>query len=160
MEYEILDEHGNQIMISGAEKLKQLAACVNEIRQKDGSIVKEYILNDPKIIEHIKSQIKTNNTVQHETIQKNITITAYQVDGITISNDNQHSKGLINDQNDKENEMTQPSRSTQRNNTQTYSNSRRTRANVIDEMNENSGSQATQSNLSQVVIKTQPRMRK
>ena len=65
-----------------------------------------------------------------------------------------------NDQNDKENEMTQPSRSTQRNNTQTYSNSRRTRANVIDEMNENSGSQATQSNLSQVVIKTQPRMRK
>ena len=90
-------------MISGAEKLKQLAACVNEIRQKDGSIVKEYILNDPKIIEHIKSQIKTNNTVQHETIQKNITITAYQVDGITISNDNQNSKGFIlNDQNDRE----------------------------------------------------------
>jgi hypothetical protein len=90
-------------MISGAEKLKQLAACVNEIRQKDGSIVKEYILNDPKIIEHIKSQIKSNNTVHEEIIQKNITITAYQVDGLTISNDNQQTKELIlNDQTDKE----------------------------------------------------------
>jgi hypothetical protein len=62
------------------------------------------------------------------------------------------------DQNDKENEITQPSRSTQRNNTQTYS--RRTRANIIDEINESNGTQATQSNLSQVVVKTQPRMRK
>jgi hypothetical protein len=49
-------------MINGAERLKQLAACVNEIRQSDGSIVKEYILNDPKIIEQIKSQIKSNGS--------------------------------------------------------------------------------------------------
>lgn len=60
VEYEILDEHGNQIQINGAEQLKQLAACVNEIRQSDGSIVKEYILNDPKVIEQIRNQIKTN----------------------------------------------------------------------------------------------------
>lgn len=59
VEYEILDEHGNQIMINGAEQLKQLAACVNEVRQSDGSVIKEYILNDPKIIEQIRSQIKT-----------------------------------------------------------------------------------------------------
>jgi hypothetical protein len=60
VEYEILDEHGNQIQINGAEQLKQLAACVNEIRQSDGSIVKEYILNDPKVIEQIRSQMKAN----------------------------------------------------------------------------------------------------
>ena len=62
VEYEIVDEHGNQIMISGAEQLKKLATCVNEIRQADGSIVKEYILNDPDIIEQIRQQIKDQST--------------------------------------------------------------------------------------------------
>lgn len=61
VEYEILDEQGNQIMINGAEELKKLAACVNEIKQSDGSIVKEYILNDPKVIEKIRSQIKNQS---------------------------------------------------------------------------------------------------
>ena len=28
MEYEVLDEFGNRILINGAEKLKQLASCV------------------------------------------------------------------------------------------------------------------------------------
>ena len=40
VEYEIVDEHGNQLMINGAEQLKNLAACVNEVRQSDGSILK------------------------------------------------------------------------------------------------------------------------
>ncbi|RNA11305.1 hypothetical protein BpHYR1_001583 [Brachionus plicatilis] len=48
-------------MINGAEELKKLAACVNEIKQSDGSVVKEYILNDPKIIEKIRSQIKNQS---------------------------------------------------------------------------------------------------
>ena len=61
IEYEVLDEHGNQIMISGAEELKKLAACVNEIKQSDGSVVKEYILNDPKVIEQIRNQMKTKS---------------------------------------------------------------------------------------------------
>jgi hypothetical protein len=38
---------------------------VNEIRQADGSIVKEYLLNDPKVIQQIKNQVKsTNNPVR------------------------------------------------------------------------------------------------
>lgn len=61
VEYEILDEHGNQIMINGAEELKKLAACVKEIKQSDGSVVKEYILNDPSVIEKIRSQIKNQS---------------------------------------------------------------------------------------------------
>ncbi|CAF0759323.1 unnamed protein product [Brachionus calyciflorus] len=36
------------------------SACVNEIKQSDGSVVKEYILNDPKVIEQIRTQMKTN----------------------------------------------------------------------------------------------------
>lgn len=70
VEYEIVDEHGNQIMISGAEQLKKLAACVNEIRQSDGSIVKEYILNDPDIIEQIRQQIKDQSSSESVTPTK------------------------------------------------------------------------------------------
>jgi hypothetical protein len=57
VEYEIVDENGNQIVIYGAEQLKLLAACVSEIRQPDGSVIKEYILNDPKVIEQIRNKI-------------------------------------------------------------------------------------------------------
>jgi hypothetical protein len=52
-------------MISGAEQLKELAACVNEIRQADGSIVKEYILNDPKVIEKIKNKLNQSPSSPH-----------------------------------------------------------------------------------------------
>ena len=61
VEYEIVDENGNQILLNGAEQLKNLAAQVNEIVQPDGSIVKEYVLNDPGIIEQIRSRIKSEN---------------------------------------------------------------------------------------------------
>jgi hypothetical protein len=61
VEYEIIDEDGNQILLSGAEELKLLAESVNEIKQPDGSIIKEYILNDPKLIEQIKSKIEQKN---------------------------------------------------------------------------------------------------
>ena len=38
---------------------------MNEIRQADGSIVKEYLLNDPKVIQQIKNQVKSaNNPIQ------------------------------------------------------------------------------------------------
>jgi hypothetical protein len=56
-----MDEHGNLIKIDGAEHLKSLATSVKSIQQPDGSIVKEYLLNDPKIIEKIKSQIKRDS---------------------------------------------------------------------------------------------------
>lgn len=61
VEYEIVDEHGNQIMINDAEQLKQLATSVSESVQPDGSIVKEYILNDPQIIEQIRNKMKSNS---------------------------------------------------------------------------------------------------
>jgi hypothetical protein len=48
-------------MINGAEQLKNLAACVNEIRNEDGTVVKEYILNDPKIIENIRNQMRSSS---------------------------------------------------------------------------------------------------
>jgi hypothetical protein len=63
-----VDEHGNQLMIGGAEHLKELAACVNEIRQADGSVVKEYILNDPKVIEKIKNKLNQSPNSQHGTL--------------------------------------------------------------------------------------------
>ncbi len=61
VEYEILDEHGNQIFINNAQDLKELATSVSEVVQADGSIVKEYILNDPKIIERIRNKIKSES---------------------------------------------------------------------------------------------------
>ena len=61
VEYEIVDENGNQILINDAEQLKQLATSVSEIRQPDGSIVKEYILNDPGIIEKIRNKIRSES---------------------------------------------------------------------------------------------------
>lgn len=62
-----MDEHGNLIKIDGAEHLKSLATSVKSIQQPDGSIVKEYLLNDPKIIEQIKSQIKRDSLVNQPT---------------------------------------------------------------------------------------------
>jgi len=44
-----------------AEDLKSLATSVSEVLQPDGSIVKEYILNDPKIIEQIRKNIKSES---------------------------------------------------------------------------------------------------
>ncbi len=61
VEYEILDENGNQIFVNNAEDLKSLATSVSEVLQPDGSIVKEYILNDPKIIEQIRNNIKSES---------------------------------------------------------------------------------------------------
>jgi hypothetical protein len=58
IEYEILDENGNKITLNNAEQLKQLASSVTETIQPDGSIIKEYILNDPKIIEKIRDTLK------------------------------------------------------------------------------------------------------
>ena len=60
-EYEIVDEHGNQILIKGAEQLKEFATSVKEIKQPDGSIIKEYVLNDPKVIEQIRNRVKSNS---------------------------------------------------------------------------------------------------
>lgn len=62
----MLDEHGNQIMISGAEQLKKLAASVNEIKQSDGSVIKEYILNDPKVIEQIRNHMRSNSNSSNQ----------------------------------------------------------------------------------------------
>ena len=61
VEYEIVDENGNQILINDAQNLKSLATSMSEVRQPDGSIVKEYILNDPKIIEQIRDKIKSDS---------------------------------------------------------------------------------------------------
>lgn len=68
VEYEIIDENGNQIMINGAEQLKQLAACVKEVKQADGSVVKEYILNDPKVLENIRTQMRCDGGSQSNLI--------------------------------------------------------------------------------------------
>ena len=54
-------ENGNQIFVNNAEDLKSLATSVSEVLQPDGSIVKEYILNDPKIIEKIRNNIKSES---------------------------------------------------------------------------------------------------
>lgn len=61
VEYEIVDENGNQILINDAQNLKSLATSMSEVRQPDGTIVKEYILNDPKIIEQIRDKIKSDS---------------------------------------------------------------------------------------------------
>jgi len=47
--------------LNNAEQLKSLAAQVNEVVQPDGSIVKEYVLNDPQIIEQIRNRIKAES---------------------------------------------------------------------------------------------------
>jgi len=83
VEYEIVDEHGNQIMINDADKLKKLATSVSESLQPDGSIIKEYILNDPQIIEHIRNTIKSNSM-------------ANLLSNKSIDEDNNHGQDLVN----------------------------------------------------------------
>ena len=63
VEYEVVDEHGNFVKLDDAEQFKKLATYIKETKESDGSIVKEYVLNDPKLIEQVKAQLKEKEVI-------------------------------------------------------------------------------------------------
>ncbi|KAI0990534.1 hypothetical protein GJ496_010373 [Pomphorhynchus laevis] len=58
VQYEILDEQGRTLQVQGdIQKLMQMAGSVKEVRQHDGTVVKEYILDDPRILSQLRSSL-------------------------------------------------------------------------------------------------------
>jgi hypothetical protein len=56
-QYEIIDEDGNPVAINGVQDLiKMSGVCAREVPQPDGTIVKEYVIDDPQLLSQFRSQ--------------------------------------------------------------------------------------------------------
>jgi hypothetical protein len=57
VQYEVVDEDGNPLAIEGIQDLIQMSGVrAREVPQSDGSIVKEYVIDDPKLLSKFRSQ--------------------------------------------------------------------------------------------------------
>ena len=72
IQYEVVDEDGNPLAINGIQNLIQMSGVrAREVTQPDGSIVKEYVIDDPQILSKFHSQQSqqaspiTTSYVQH-----------------------------------------------------------------------------------------------
>ncbi|CAF0886714.1 unnamed protein product [Didymodactylos carnosus] len=55
VEYEVVDENGEPMMINGVQDLIKMAGRSKEIKQPDGTIWKEYVIDDPALLSKIHS---------------------------------------------------------------------------------------------------------
>ncbi|CAF3109564.1 unnamed protein product [Rotaria sp. Silwood2] len=70
VQYEILDEDGNPLVIDDIQDLlKTSGVHAREISQSDGTIVKEYVIDDPEILSKFRSQ-KQQQQQQHQQQQQ------------------------------------------------------------------------------------------
>jgi hypothetical protein len=57
VQYEITDEYGNRMPIDGIDDIIKMSGIdAREIQQTDGTIVKEYIIDDPQILSQVHTQ--------------------------------------------------------------------------------------------------------
>ncbi|CAF0861544.1 unnamed protein product [Rotaria sordida] len=57
IQYEIVDEDGNPLVINDVQDLiKMSGARAREITQSDGSVIKEYVIDDPEVLSKFHSQ--------------------------------------------------------------------------------------------------------
>ena len=57
VQYEVLDEDGNPMAIDGVHDLIQMSgARAREVTQPDGTVVKEYVIDDPQILSKFRPQ--------------------------------------------------------------------------------------------------------
>ncbi|CAF4159118.1 unnamed protein product [Rotaria sp. Silwood2] len=67
VQYEILDEDGNPLVIDDIQDLlKTSGVHAREISQSDGTIVKEYVIDDPEILSKFRSQKQQQQQQQQQ----------------------------------------------------------------------------------------------
>ncbi|KAL7668283.1 hypothetical protein ACOME3_008991 [Neoechinorhynchus agilis] len=60
--YEVIDASGNKLEIGGnIGQLKQWAGSIKELKQPDGTVIKEYVLDDPEILQRIRPEAEGNH---------------------------------------------------------------------------------------------------
>jgi hypothetical protein len=65
VEYEVVDEDGNPMAIDGVHDLiKMSGVTAREVPQPDGTIIREYVIDDPHILSKFQSQQSPTNSQQ------------------------------------------------------------------------------------------------
>jgi hypothetical protein len=60
-QYEIVDEDGNPMAIDGVQDLIKMSGVhAREVPQSDGTIIKEYVIDDPQLLSQFRSQQQRN----------------------------------------------------------------------------------------------------
>lgn len=57
VQYEVVDEDGNPMVLNGVQDLIKMAGVsAREVPQPDGTVVKEYVIDDPQLLSQFRSQ--------------------------------------------------------------------------------------------------------
>ncbi|CAF0896525.1 unnamed protein product [Rotaria sp. Silwood1] len=77
VQYEIVDEDGNPLVIDDIQDLIKMAGVhAREISQSDGSIIKEYVIDDPQIVSKYRSQQQPRSSMSSSYNQQAPSITS------------------------------------------------------------------------------------
>ncbi|CAF0732430.1 unnamed protein product [Adineta steineri] len=71
IQYEIVDENGNPMAVDGVQDLiKMSGARAREVPQPDGSIIKEYVIDDPQLLSRFRSENHQQQQQHHQQLQQ------------------------------------------------------------------------------------------